>query len=322
MTAVPLLCELTHDGYIAVTGEEAAYFLQGQLTGDTRRLEQSLSLLAGYCNSQGRLLACVRLWRQSQGYVLRLPRELVAPVMQRLQLFVLRAKVTLTDISDQQQGLGLCGAASPTRLAEYFATVPTGNGQVVHERGCWMIRVPGEPPRFELYGPHEHLQALRSTLIPAVTEVDASVWQHDNIRAGLPEIYRATQDRFIPQMLNLDLLDGVAFDKGCYVGQEIVARTQYLGRLKRRMYRLYSEQAPPLQPGDTVHIAGYDEAQASVQVVQAVTTANGGTELLAVLPIEMSTTATLALVHNERAFDVEQRPLPYAVTKNPIDPVT
>ncbi len=303
VNAVPQLCELSHDGCIAVTGEDAPHFLQGQLTGDIRRLEQPLSLLAGYCNPQGRLLACLRLWRQSPGYVLRLPRELVAPVMQRLQLFVLRAKVTLTDLSDHQRGLGLIGSTGPDGLAEYFTTVPTAIGQVVHERGCWIIRVPGEQPRFELYGAHDSLDALRRSLMPQVTVADTRVWQQHNIRAGLPEVYRATQDRFIPQMLNLDQLDGVAFDKGCYVGQEIVARTHYLGRLKRRMYRLYSEHAPPLQPGDTLTIVGYDDAQANVQVVQAITTADTGVEFLGVLPIELSTHPSLALVHNEQRFE-------------------
>jgi len=307
------LCELDHYGYIAVAGEDAAAFLQGQLTADVRQLLQPVSLLAGYCNAQGRLLACMRLFYSSERYVLRLPRELVAPVLRRLQLFVLRSKVTLSDISDQQRGLGLCGAGSPALLAQQFTEWPADGGQLTRTPECCIVRVPGKSPRFELYGSSNVLHTLQERLRPVVSIAASAVWQHDDILAGLPEIYPATQDRFIPQMLNLDLLDGIAFDKGCYVGQEIVARTHYLGRLKRRMGRLYSEQAPLLEVGDLLSIVGDTDGQAAVQVVQVAAAPTGGVELLVVLPINNLSAESLDLQHDAHRFSAKVLPLPYTL---------
>ncbi len=307
------LCELDHYGYIAVVGEDAVAFLQGQLTADVRQLLEPVSVLAGYCNAQGRLLACMRLFYSSERYVLRLPRELVTPVLRRLQLFVLRSKVTLSDISDQQHGLGLCGADSPALLAQQFTEWPADSGQLTRTPEYCIVRVPGESPRFELYGSSSALHTLQERLRPAVSVVDSTVWRHADILAGLPEIYQATQDRFIPQMLNLDLLGGIAFDKGCYVGQEIVARTHYLGRLKRRMARLYSEQAPLLEVSDLLSIVGDTDGQAAVQVVQVAAVPAGGVELLVVLPINSLSAESLNLQHDAHRFSAKILPLPYSV---------
>ena len=308
------LCELDHYGYIAVAGEDAADFLQGQLTADMRQLAQPVSILAGYCNAQGRLLACMRLFCSSERYVLRLPRELVTPILRRLQLFVLRSKVTLSDISNQQRGLGLCGAGSSELLAQQFTEWPADSGQLTRTPEYCIVRVPGESPRFELYGSSSALHTLQERLRPAVSVTDSAVWRYTDILAGLPEIYQATQDRFIPQMLNLDLLGGVAFDKGCYVGQEIVARTHYLGRLKRRMARLYSEQAPLLEVGDLLSIVGNSDGQAAVQVVQVAAAPMGGIELLVVLPINSLSAESLDLQHDAHCFSAKIMPLPYSVS--------
>lgn len=240
-----IIRDSTHYGCIAVDGDDATSFLQGQLTCDMSRIEQDISPLVGYCNPQGRLLACLRLSRQSDHYLLRLPRELTAPILQRLRLFVLRSKVNLYDASDEQDRIG--------------------------------------PDR-----------------------------QLTEIRVGLPEIYPATQNTFIPQMVNLDLIGGVAFDKGCYVGQEIIARTHYLGRLKRRMYRLHSERSVSLHPGDMLDTA--DESRPAGQIVRAVTPPGAGTEMLAVMTMaELPESGLLQLRCHENAFTARIEPLPYPI---------
>jgi tRNA-modifying protein YgfZ len=212
--APPPSGRLLHLGLLRFTGSDSLSFLQGQVSNDTRRLAEGQGVFAAYSSPQGRVLALMHLLPHSSGTVAILPRELVSPTLDALRRFVLRAKVKLDDASDELTVSGHHGARDARSAAMGAAAV---GGDV---QRYWAI---GDP------------SVAADALEAEWVERD---WRLADIRAGLPQIYLATREAFVAQMLNLDLLDGISFSKGCYTGQEIIARTQHLGRIKRRLHRL------------------------------------------------------------------------------------
>ena len=213
---------LSRYGLLSVTGADARAFLHAQLTNDIAALPADRAALAGWCSAKGRLLATFLVIPAAEGFLLQLARDLAPAVLKRLSMFVLRAKVKIADESDAWQQHGVWDA--PWTLPDV-----SWQGEAV------TVRV-GEG-RFLQVG-----KALDEA--PTAAEEE---WLAQEIRAGRPLIMAATQDQFVPQMVNLEQLGGVDFRKGCYPGQEIVARAQYRGQVKRRMVKL---PAPaPLQPG-------------------------------------------------------------------------
>jgi folate-binding protein YgfZ len=232
---------LPHLGVLRFSGPDAQSFLQGQLSNDTRRLAEGQGLLAAYSSPQGRVLALMHLLPHSSGIIAILPRELLAPTLEGLRKFVLRAKVKIEDASELlsvwgQHGthpLQSLGLAAPSPANGYVETDSIGVAAVNRDPGrYWVIGAA------EMLAKHGLVQHERAPSSPGIERA----WRLADIRAGLPQIYLATRETFVAQMLNLDLLDGISFTKGCYTGQEIIARTQHLGRIKRRMYRLQLPQ--------------------------------------------------------------------------------
>ncbi|MDX1606403.1 MAG: hypothetical protein R3202_09430 [Candidatus Competibacterales bacterium] len=281
-----ILADLSHYGLISATGTDVTAFLQGQFTCDCRQVSAGRSHLAGYCSPLGRLLACLRLFRRGDALWLRLPRERLDPVLRRLRMFVLRADATLVDASGALAGFGCAGPGLAERLASLLGRYPDAMDEVVTAESVTCIRVPGKLPRFELYGPGDALQPLWQTLAAQAQPVGYDAWRLGGIRAGIPEIYTATQDRFVPQMVDLDRFGAIAFDKGCYVGQEIVARTRYLGRLKRHLYRLRLATDTRPQPDTPFYAPTLRGDQEVGRIVEAVPAPEGGHEALAVLVTE------------------------------------
>ncbi len=228
---------LPHLGLLRFAGADAHSFLQGQLTHDTRRLTEGSPLLAAYCTAQGRVVAVLHLLPHTSGVIALLPRELVAPVLERLRRFVLRARVTLEDLSQQ---FGVIGEHGSPALQAARLRLPDAAGYVEHA-GIGVARIGADPGRYWVIGPAASLAAHgladERGAGGSVEQVERH-WRLADIRAGLAQVYAATSELFVPQMLNLDLIDGISFTKGCFTGQEIVARTQHLGRIKRRMFRL------------------------------------------------------------------------------------
>ncbi len=224
---------LPHLGLLRFAGADAVGFLQGQLSNDTRRLSSGSPLLAAYSSPQGRVLAVMHVLPHSSGIIAIMPRELVAPTLDRLRKFILRAKVQLTDLSDQFSVWGHHGVEG---LAANDLPVPTTANSYTEQNGIGVARVGHGDGRFWVIGEAERLAGSRPIGGPT-TSVERD-WRLADIRDGLPQIYASTQELFVAQMLNLDLIDGISFTKGCFTGQEIIARTQHLGRIKRRMFRL------------------------------------------------------------------------------------
>ena len=238
---------LSRYGLLSVSGAEAREFLHAQLTNDIQNLPPERAALAGWCSAKGRLLATFLVIPAPQGYFLQLARDLAPAIAKRLLMFVLRAKVKVADASDAWTQYGVWDADLPPAVAwtDGRATVPVG------ER------------RF--------LRLEPAASAAAECHADEDTWYAQEIRAGRPLITAATQDQFVPQMVNLETLGGVDFRKGCYPGQEIVARAQYRGQVKRRMVRLPAPQGARLRPGQ--------EFNGGTVVDSA------GGEVLAVIPI-------------------------------------
>jgi folate-binding protein YgfZ len=243
---------LSRYGLLSVTGSDARAFLHAQLTNDIEHLTPERWALAGWCSAKGRLLASFLVIPSPQGFLLQLARDLAAPVAKRLGMFVLRSKVKVADESDAWAQFGVWDADYEPRDVVWRGNIAT-------------VRV-GERRFLEL-GPITELTE------PA--NADEVQWTLQEIRAGRPLITSATQDQFVPQMVNFETLGGVDFHKGCYPGQEIVARAQYRGQVKRRMVHARAPAGVTLQPG----------ADFNGGTVVDVAPSEGGAELLAVLPI-------------------------------------
>lgn len=280
---------LEHLGVLRIAGRDAASFLQGQVSNDVRRLERGEPLLAAYSSAQGRVIAVLHLLPQPGAILALLPRELLAGVRERLRRFVLRAKVELEDMSDLLEVRG-------ARRVELAAAGLEPLEACAERDGITMARLAGDPTRHWLVGARGALEASLPQAI-AVAEHD---WRLADIRAGLPQIYAATSEQFVAQMLNLDLLDAISFTKGCYTGQEIIARAQHLGRIKRRLFRLALPRAGAI--GEAVALADGRGGRVT-ECVRAGT----GYEALAVLPLEPGGAEA------ERVLRGTLLPLPYAV---------
>jgi folate-binding protein YgfZ len=231
---------LSHLGVVRFAGPDAAVFLQGQVSNDTRRLTAGAPLLAALSTPQGRVTAVLHLLPHSTGLLAVLPRELIVPVVERLRKYLLRAKVRIEDLSGEFAVLGWYGSQAPGA----GALAPPGDAPGYAEHGgIGVARVAageaGEAGRYWAIGQGRDFAAFGVDADGEPHRADAqAAWRLADIRAGLPQIYAATRDTFVAQMLNLDLIEGISFTKGCFTGQEIIARTQHLGRIKRRLHRL------------------------------------------------------------------------------------
>ncbi len=282
------VCDLSHLGLIRVTGEDAMTFLQGQLTNDIRRVTETHTQLSGHCSPKGRLLAIFHVMRMGDAVYLQLPRELVPGILARLRMFVLRSRVEVTDVSDDLIRLGAAGIRAADILSSGGLAVPAQPNEMATTNGVMVVRLPGAIPRFQITGGFDAVARLWSVFAPEATLAAADVWALHDIRAGIPTVCATTADAFVPQMVNMQLIDGVSFTKGCYTGQEVVARMQYLGKLKRRMYYAAVDASTPPRPGDELHSALSTSEQASGRVVDARAASPGRYELLAVVEKEVA----------------------------------
>lgn len=264
-------------GVISVSGEDAATFLHSQLTNDVQHLTPAEARLAGYCSPKGRLLATFLMWRDAQSVYLQLPREIQPALQKRLSMFVLRAKARLADATPEAT-IGVGGKRALQVLESLFGALPAAPfAKLDHALGT-LIRLPDSAgaPRYLWLA----TGAAAEQAWPAISTLalgGADSWQLASIHAGVPQVTARTQEQFVPQMVNLELLGGVNFKKGCYPGQEIVARSQYLGKLKRRT--ALASIGGAAAAGDEVFSLA-DPGQPCGMVVNAAANGNGGTDAL------------------------------------------
>ena len=280
-----IICDLSHYGLISAEGTDAPSFLQGQFSNDVRLVSAETSQLNAYCSPKGRILASFRLFFYQDKYYLELPHSLLEQTIKRLRMFVMRSQVTLVDASDSLVRMGLAGPDSEQYISELALTCPAEVDGASQTGNVLVLRIPGPGARFEIHGPQGELIPLWEQLASKTTPVGARTWSLLDIRAGLPVIQSQTVESFVPQMVNLELINGVSFKKGCYPGQEIVARMQYLGKLKKRMYRAHVAGTDPIQPGDALYSGSSDNTQSIGNIVNAELAPAGGYDVLAVIQI-------------------------------------
>ncbi len=253
-----LFGHLIDHGIMTVTGNDAMTFLQGQLTCDMTSVTPQHSQLAGYCNRQGRLHAIMRVYCMNDrdnvpSYLLRLPRDIIEHTLAQLQQYAVFSNVTLADASDTWQLIGVMfSEGTPaTSLAEI--NLPSQHDACQHTKTTLIAAIPGLTQRYEILCQDKH-NACIDWLSQHATCVEPNHWQYHDIRAGIPRVHANTIETFTPHNVNLQLINGISFTKGCYLGQEIVARMHHLGKLKQHAYHVTckADQSLVPTPGDTV----------------------------------------------------------------------
>jgi len=269
-------CTLTHEGVLAVRGSDAGKFLQGQLTCNINYLSEDHASLGARCMVKGRMQSSFRILPEGNGYLLAMAGELLEAQLADLKKYAVFSKATLSDDSAAWVRFGL--QHGDAALQALGLALPDSSGATVRHEGLIAIRA--SVGRAELWAPAAQADAVREKLAATLAEGTLNDWLLGQVRAGIGQVMGPTRELFIPQMINLQAVDGVSFKKGCYTGQEIVARMQYLGKLKRRQYRLALEQAE--QPAPGAEIFSPTHGSSVGEVVIAASTGHN-IELLAVL---------------------------------------
>ena len=294
---------LSHWGVIRARGVDAASFLQGQLTNDVQGIAPDAVRLAGYCSAKGRLQASFIVWMAApDDFLLACSASVLPATLKRLSMFVLRAKCRLSDASDDVRLHG--------RLGPSGADWPGGLPVWRHRGGAVdaVLRLPdvGSVARCIVVGPAEPTEPIESS---DTRSLPLDVWRQLEVESGLPVIESATVDQFVPQMLNYEVVGGVDFGKGCYPGQEVVARSHYRGTIKRRMF-LFDGDAPTLPGTEVFHSA--DPSQPAGMVVNAAANGNGGCCALVEVKLAALESGTLH-IGQANGPALHRRPLPYAL---------
>lgn len=311
-----VMCDLSHEGLLLVSGDDAAAFLHGQLSNDVVSMAEGDAQITSWCSPKGRMLVTPLLWKGRQGIFLQMPRSMQAAVQKRLQMFVLRSKVRLEDLSAEWVKIGVGGTFGKAEnvleatIRGVFGGVPTGVLSSIHTDLGRIIRV--SPTRFEIVASPINAIEIWNKLAPHAARVGASVWDLLAIRDGIIQVLPETQDQFVPQAANFELIGGVNFKKGCYPGQEIVARTQYRGILKRRLVRVHGDINDYPKPGESVYAPEFGQ-QAAGHIANIAPAPEGGFDALVVAQIESIKADSLHLKSLE-GLQLRVQSLPYEVT--------
>lgn len=275
--AVPLV----HLGLIRSSGDDSATFLHNLFSNNVVKLGEDSAQWNSFNSAKGRMLANFLLWRETGGHLLALSADIHAPILKKLSMYVLRSKVKLTDGGADTVLIGVAGADA-TGVVERAGLPAAGEPMGLASRGATRVIRIGSS-RLVVAAPMEDAAEIFAALVAAgAAKAGTAAWQLTDVRAGVPLVTTPTQEAFVAQMLNYELIGGVSFNKGCYPGQEIVARTQYLGKLKKRTYRVHIATAEAPAPATDLYAPDFG-AQSAGQLVNVAPAPDGGFEALAVL---------------------------------------
>jgi tRNA-modifying protein YgfZ len=308
MYATTMYCELRDAGLISVSGPDAAAFLHAQLTSDVTGIEGERIQYSGYCSPKGRLIATLLLWRTADEILLQLPAPSAESLRPRLAKYVLRSRVTLSDAKARFRLYGIAGPEASSVAETLAGGAPHLDQEIVSRGGFAIARLSAR--RYLVLAPASDASAVERTMgVAPLAPID---WARMDIEDGVPWITPDTAERFVPQMVNLDLLGGVSFAKGCYPGQEIVARTHYLGRVKQRMYRLSIPAGSQPRVSDSLFSPRFGAEQACGTLIDVAADGQGAHEALAVVQTE-SARDEVVRWNDPAGPEVAYLPLPYSL---------
>lgn len=305
-----VLADLSHYGLLAFAGADARDFLQNQISNDLRNQTPAQGVFAAYCTPKGRMLANFIVVERAGERLLLLPRALVAPLQKRLAMYILRSHVTHRDASESWVGMGLSGPGAAALLQSVLDLAPQPGLGVAQGEHAFAIAL-GED-RFDLFVAPEHAPAVWQALAAQARPVAPAAWDWLLVRAGIPVVLPETQDHFVPQMANMDVLHGISFNKGCYPGQEVVARAHWIGKVKRRLFLARVEAEPAL--AQEVFSAAVPD-QAAGAIANLAPAPEGGFAVLLVLREEARAADDVTLGTRTGAR-LQFMNLPYATEEN------
>ncbi len=276
--------DLSHFSVIQISGNDATEFLQNQLITNLSDLEHAGWLLSGWCLPNGRLLANFILFENQDSFFLILPSMLKEKIIKRLTMFVLRSKVSIEDVSDKYALIGLAGENSNNLLNQIDSTFTPTKKQNL--KSSIVLQMPDETPRWFMIIKIDELKSIMNQILLAFKESDRASWSLLDIQASLPWITVTTSEQFIPQMLNLDQTGGLSYEKGCYPGQEIIARLHYRGEVKKRLF--IGEGESEITPGPADQIENTESKKLVGDIIDAETVDGKRFQFLAVVELNAS----------------------------------
>ncbi|MCP4075863.1 MAG: folate-binding protein YgfZ [Gammaproteobacteria bacterium] len=306
------LCALSDTALLYVGGDDATEFLQNQLSNDIHQIDEKTAQLSTFSNAKGRMLGIFRVIKIDGGYLLVLPKNILPGIQQQLQKFIIMSKVILADISDSFARIAIVTDQQELITEDYY---PAEINQVYQSDSLISVQLPGRKNQCRflmLSNSAEEAINLWTGLSQNLQINDQNSWRLQDIEAGIPTLYPATAGAFVLQMGNLQLTGGVSFKKGCFPGQEVVARMQYLGKLKRRMFLAEIKSAQCPEPGDELRYEESDKPDGSGKVVDAVQTDPENCILLFIAQIDKAEQNKLVLV-NQPEITVKLKALPYSI---------
>lgn len=296
--------DLSHFALIKVSGEDAAGFLQNQITADINSLEQQGWVLSAWCLPNGRIICNFILFQSDDGFILILPSMLKDTLIKKLSIYILRSKVSITDISDDYAVIGLQGENISNVLNEVNLSM---QDQRLHSTdGVSIINFQDSTPRIMLVIDMDKIGSISKRIFMACREGDRNQWSLLDIESGLPWITSQTSESFLPQMLNLDLNGGLSLKKGCYPGQEIIARLHFKGEVKKRMYFGIGNGNTTPGPGDELEYQ--EDGQFLGTIIDAEPSGNEQFKFLASANVKLEPDKT-AIIRNDNSLIIELIPL-------------
>ena len=306
-----ILCDLSRYGTIVIAGDDASEFIQGQFTNDINNVNDDTAQISGFCNKKGRMVANFRLFMHQGNYFLSLKNNLIDKSISHLQNYILRSHVAIQDVSEQLIHIGISGNKSAELLSPFIENISDEIDSVSHNADYIALRIAGTTPRYEIFCSLEHAKVLWEKISNQINVVNASNWDYLNIQAGTPFIDLNTSEEFVPQMANMELINGVSFTKGCFTGQEIVARMHYLGKLKKRTFKIHIETEEKPHTGDKLFAENARAGQNTGAILQVEKNSESGFDALAV--IQIADTESKLFLNDADGATVTVKTLPYSL---------
>ncbi len=305
-----IICDLSQFNTLVVAGKDASEFMQGQFTNDVEQVNEECSQLNAVCNNKGRMITNFRLFSYEGNYFLSVKNSLVERCIEHLQNYIMRAEVVIQDVSEQLIHLGVSGNNSEKLLSPFIENIKVETDSVSYNENYVAIRAAGKNPRYEIFCSLDNAKKLWESIAKKADVVNSSCWDYLNIQNGLPFISSDTSEEFVPQMANMELINGVSFEKGCYTGQEIVARMHYLGKLKKRCYKVHTDSENKPAAGDKLFAENARAGQNTGMIIQAEKNPASGYDALAV--IQIADTESNLFLNNADGPGVTVKDLPYS----------